>query len=418
MELNGKKIIVGVSGSIAAYKAALLVRGLIKAGAEVQVLMTPAAAKFISSLTLSTLSKRPVYTSATSEEGWNNHVELGLWADAIIVAPATANTLAKMANGFCDNMLTAVYLSARCPVFFAPAMDLDMWAHPATQANVARLQAFGHHLIDVAEGELASGLVGAGRLAEPEDIIARLDTFFYDVQLSAQAAVVDPVVAGLGLQSSKVLSWKAKAARVLITAGPTYEPLDPVRYLGNHSTGTMGVEIAKAAASLGAKVTLVLGPSKHEVVHPNIKVIRVTTAVEMYEASVAAWPQCTVGIMAAAVADYRPATVATEKIKKKEGALTLELVRNPDIAKTLGEGKRADQQLVGFAMETENGLVNARQKLLSKHLDFIVLNSLRDQGAGFGEGTNRITIVTADGEEVFPVKTKAEVAMDILAALA
>ena len=402
MELNGKKIIVGVSGSIAAYKMAILVRGLIKAGAEVQVLMTPAATKFISPLTLSTLSKRPVFTSATSEEGWNNHVELGLWADAFLVAPATANTLAKMANGFCDNMLTAVYLSARCPVFFAPAMDLDMWAHPATQANVKRLQRFGHHLIDVAEGELASGLVGAGRLAEPEEMVEQLAEFFRsDDQL--------PV----GISDLNFIE-----ATFLVTAGPTREALDPVRYLGNHSTGTMGVELALAAADRGAKVVLVLGPSKHEVIHRNIEVIRVTTAVEMFDACVAAWPSCTVGIMAAAVADYRPATVATEKIKKKDDELTLELVRNPDIAKTLGASKRTGQQLVGFAMETENGLENARRKLISKNLDFIVLNSIREEGAGFGEGTNRISIVRTETEEVFPVKPKSAVAIDILTALA
>jgi len=377
--------------------------------------MTPAATKFISPLTLSTLSKRPVFTSATSEEGWNNHVELGLWADAFLVAPATANTLAKLANGFCDNMLTAVYLSARCPVFFAPAMDLDMWAHPATVQNVQRLQGFGHHLIDVAEGELASGLNGAGRLAEPAEIIQQLITFFGEEQTADHQS-------SEGIQDRLDVKYVDSAgmgrATFLVTAGPTREALDPVRYLGNHSTGTMGVEIALAAASKGAKVILVLGPSKHQVSHPNIKVIRVTTAVEMYEASIAAWPDCTVGIMAAAVADYRPATVAAEKIKKKDGKITLQLVRNPDIAKTLGTSKRPNQQLVGFAMETENGLENARRKLVSKNLDFIVLNSLREAGAGFGEGTNRVSIVRAESEEVFSVKPKSAVAIDILAALA
>lgn len=398
--LRDKRIILGVSGSIAAYKAALIVRGLIKAGAEVQVLMTAAATDFISPLTLSTLSKRPVFTSATGAEGWNNHVELGLWADAMLIAPATANTLAKLANGHCADMIGAVYLSARCPVFFAPAMDLDMWAHPATQANVTRLQGFGNHLIDVAEGELASGLSGAGRLAEPEDIIAQLATFFADEDVATASREVP-----------------LKNRHILITAGPTYEALDPVRYLGNHSTGTMGVALAQVAAEQGAAVTLVLGPSQLDVEHPNVKVERIFSARDMHAACKAVWPSCDVGIMAAAVADYRPAEIATEKIKKKDGPLNISLVRNPDIAKHLGANKKPSQLLVGFAMETEDGLANARRKLEEKNLDLIVLNSIREPGAGFGHGTNRVTIIDGNSEMAYETKPKKEVARDILATL-
>lgn len=404
MGLNGKKIIVGVSGSIAAYKAVLIVRGLIKAGAEVQVLMTTAATEFITPLTLSTLSKRPVYTSATSEEGWNNHVELGLWADAFLLAPATANTIAKLANGICDSMIAAVYLSARCPVFFAPAMDLDMWAHPATQSNVQRLQSYGNHLIDVAEGELASGLEGKGRLAEPEDIIERLATFFRD----------DKTANFIDSKANTPQPGTLRGRSVLITAGPTYEAIDPVRFVGNHSTGTMGVELARAAARRGARVLLVLGPSRHSIDDPMIEVIRVTNAREMYAASTSVWSEYDVAILSAAVADYRPATVADEKIKKKEASLRLELVRNPDIAKALGEAKRPDQVVVGFAMETENGPENARRKLQDKRMSFIVLNSIREEGAGFGEGTNRVSIITPSEELHFGVKPKARVAEDIL----
>lgn len=383
---------MGVCGSIAAYKAALIVRGLIKVGAEVQVVMTAAAADFISPLTLSTLSKRPVYSTARGEEGWNNHVELGLWADAMLIAPITANTLAKLANGHCDDMVGAVYLSARCPVWFAPAMDLDMWAHPATQNNVRKLQSYGNFLIDVADGELASGLSGAGRLAEPASIIATL------VQ---------------GLAGKQDYEGK----RVLVTAGPTYEALDPVRFIGNHSSGTMGVEIALAAARRGAEVDLVLGPSSLQPAHPKLNVTRVKSAREMFAACTERWPEMDVAIMAAAVADYRPAEVATEKIKKKAGAndsISLELVCNPDIAATLGANKRSSQRLIGFAMETENGLENARSKLVRKNFDAIVLNTIRDAGAGFGAGTNKVTIITADQEQVFPVKPKSEVAQDIL----
>lgn len=392
--LEGKKIILGISGSIAAYKAVHLLRLLTKAGAAVQVLMTEAATHFISPLTLSTLSNKPVFTSVISEEAWNNHVELGLWADALVIAPATANTLGKLANGICDNILSAVYLSARCPVFFAPAMDVDMWAHASTRTNVSRLISYGNHLIDVEEGALASGLQGKGRMAEPEHIFQQLSTYF-------------------GHQASESHS------RFLVTAGPTQEALDPVRFLSNHSTGAMGIALAKAAAERGAQVTLVLGPSQIEVKHPRILVMRVTSAQEMYEACLQAWPSSDVAIMAAAVADYRPAQVATEKIKKSDDTLQLSLVKNPDIAKSLGAQKKASQILVGFAMETQNGLNNAQAKLQSKNMDFIVLNSLRDEGAGFGEGTNKISILDKDGATIhYAAKPKKEVAEDILNHLA
>lgn len=391
ISLAGKKIVLGVSGSIAAYKAALIVRGLIKSGAEVQVLMTAAATDFISPLTLSTLSKRPVYSSARGQEGWNNHVELGLWADALLVAPATANTLAKLAGGHCDDMIGAVYLSARCPVWLAPAMDLDMWAHPATRRNLATLLADGNHLIDVGEGELASGLNGPGRLAEPENIIQRL-------------------AAALGRGQDLA------GRRLLVTAGPTYEAIDPVRFIGNHSSGSMGVELALAAARRGATVDLVLGPSQLRPAHPSLTVHRVTNARQMHERCRQFWPQSDLGILAAAVADYRPATVAQQKIKKGTDGetLTLELVRNPDIAAGLGADKRPDQRLVGFAMETENGTANARDKLQRKNFDAIVLNTLGTDGAGFGAGTNQVTILTSEVAKPYPVKPKSQVAEDIL----
>ena len=387
--LAGKKIILGVSGSIAAYKSALIVRSLIRAGAQVRVLMTPAATDFISPLTLSTLSKHEVITSAHSEAGWNNHVELGLWADAYLIAPATATTLAKLAQGICDTALVAVYLSARCPVFFAPAMDVDMWLHPATRANVSKLQSYGNHLIDVDSGELASGLHGQGRLAEPERILQTL---------------VDHFGKGQDLAGE----------RLLITAGPTYEDLDPVRFLGNRSTGKMGIALAEAAAARGARVELILGPTELSTTAPGVTTTRVRSAREMHAAATARWPECTVGILSAAVADYRPATVATEKIKKREGELHLDLVRNPDIAAELGATKRPGQLLVGFALETENGLANARGKLDRKNFDFIVLNSPRTPGAGFGHDTNQIQLVDRNKVTDYELKPKRAVAEDIL----
>ncbi|MEL6971434.1 MAG: bifunctional phosphopantothenoylcysteine decarboxylase/phosphopantothenate--cysteine ligase CoaBC [Bacteroidota bacterium] len=389
--IAGKKIILGVTGSIAAYKAVFLTRLLVKAGAEVQVLMTPAATKFVQPLTFSTLSKRPVFTEVTAEDAWNNHVELGLWADAMLVAPATANTLARLANGICDNIIAAVYLSARCPVFVAPAMDVDMWHHASTQANIKRLHSYGNHLIPVESGELASGLKGEGRLAEPENIVEFLSDFFTRSQALA-------------------------GTKVLITAGPTYEAIDPVRFIGNRSSGKMGVSLAKAITEQGGEVILVLGPSSLQPEMEGLTVERVQRAQEMYDAALRHFPTCQVAIMAAAVADYRPVNAATEKIKKKGEHMTIELVKNPDIAATLGQQKQAGQLLIGFALETENAEANAQGKLERKNLDYIVLNSLRDTGAGFGTDTNKVSIFAADNKVVhFELKSKDEVARDIVA---
>ncbi len=386
----GKKIILAVTGSIAAYKSAILVRLLIKAGAEVQVLMTPSATEFISPLTLSTLSKRPVFTKAIAEDAWNNHVEMGLWADAMIVAPTTANTLAKLANGICDNIVSAVYLSARCPVFLAPAMDLDMWKHPATLANIEKMKTHGSHFLSVGFGELASGLVGEGRMAEPEEIVDFLDRFFQRQQ-----------------------DFVGK--RVLITAGPTYEPLDPVRFIGNLSSGKMGIAIAEAFAERGAAVKLILGPSKLSVSHSNIETYNVKTAGDMHEAATRYFPDCDIAVLSAAVADYRPKIVAEQKIKKTGQSMTIELEKTPDIAAELGRMKKAGQFIVGFALETNDELDNARQKLAKKNFDFIVLNSLKDAGAGFNFDTNKITILHKDNKRRdFELKTKAAVAQDIL----
>lgn len=388
--LQNKKIILGITGSIAAYKAAHLVRLLIKSGAEVQVLMTEAATGFIAPLTLSTLSKRPVFTGIHSEEGWNNHVELGLWADAMVVAPLTATSLAKLSMGIADNILTAVYLSARCPFFFAPAMDLDMWKHPAVQSNVARLQSFGNRLIPVGFGELASGLTGEGRMAEPEEIVQMLERFFHQQQDLA-------------------------GKKILVTAGPTYEPIDPVRFVGNRSSGRMGVAIADAAARRGASVTLILGPSKLAPSHPQVETIRVETAQQMYEQAFQCFPDTDGAILSAAVADYRPAEVAEEKIKKAGEEMHLRLVKNPDIAAALGQSKKAGQIIMGFALETNNEQANALEKLHKKNMDCIVLNSLRDAGAGFDVPTNRVTLLFRDNNTLhFELKHKDAVAEDIL----
>ena len=388
--MKNKKIILAITGSIAAYKAAFLTRLLIKQGAEVQVIMTPSAAAFIAPLTLSTLSKRPVFTEVIAEESWNNHVELGLWADAMIVAPATANTLAKLANGICDSMVGAVYLSAKCPVFFAPAMDLDMWKHPATKANLETLKAYGNHLIPVGHGELASGLVGEGRMAEPEDIVAHLNDFFKQKEsLTGKTAVV--------------------------TAGPTYEAIDPVRFIGNRSTGKMGIAIAERLAERGAKVYLVLGPTSQKTENPNVETIRVTSAEEMYQAATKHFKKANVAIMAAAVADYRPKTVSDKKIKKKAGDMKVELERTKDIAAELGRTKKKKQITVGFALETNNEKANAKGKVERKNFDFIVLNSLRDKGAGFGHDTNKVTFIFKDGSEKdLPLMLKSEVAVKIV----
>ncbi len=390
--MQGKKILLGITGSIAAYKAAFLTRLLIKQGAEVQILMTPAATSFITPLTLSTLSKNPVHVSVSSEEGWNNHVDMGLWADAMIVAPCTATTLAKMANAICDNVIVATYLSARCPVFFAPAMDLDMWVHPATLDNVRKLQSYGNHLIPVGDGELASGLVGKGRMAEPEDIVA-----FVDKQLNAAA------------------HSNLNGKHIVITAGPTYEAIDPVRFIGNHSSGKMGICIADEAANRGAKVTLVLGPSQLKATHQNVNTISVRNAEEMYQAATKHYQAADAAVLAAAVADYTPTTTATQKIKKKEGDMFIELKRTKDIAAELGKIKRAGQINVGFALETNNELENAQKKLSKKNFDFIVLNSLQDKGAGFQHNTNKVTFVDSDNNiQNFELKSKTDVATDIL----
>ncbi len=393
MNLVGKKILIGVSGSIAAYKSALLVRLLIKAGAEVQVLMTQAATEFITPLTLATLSKNPVLSTYASDDGtgrWNNHVELGLWADALLIAPATAHTLARCANGLCDDLLTAVYLSARCPVFFAPAMDLDMYRHGSTLHNIQRLRSYGNVIVEAEYGELASGLVGEGRLAEPEILVEVLQRHF----------ARKPVAAG---------------KRVLITAGPTQEALDPVRYISNHSTGKMGYAIARAFAQAGADVTVVSGPVVLDSPDPSVRLVKVRSARQMLEASQEYFTTSDLVIFAAAVADYAPAEVAEQKIKKQGGTLEVHLTKTTDIALTMGKQKQAHQLLVGFALETENELENARRKLESKNLDFIVLNSLNDPGAGFSYDTNKITVIGKEGSiRHFELKKKEEVAQDIL----
>jgi len=388
--ISGKKIILGVSGGIAAYKTASLVRLLIKAGAEVQVIMTPASCAFITPLTLATLSKRPVYTQFEKDFGeWTNHVELALWADAMLIAPATANTLAKMANGLCDNLLMATYLSAKCPVFFAPAMDLDMFAHPTTTKNIETLKSFGNQEIVSEFGELASGLIGQGRMAEPEQIVSQLEGFFGQ---------------SLDLMHKKVL----------VTAGPTYEPIDPVRFIGNHSTGKMGFDIAEEAASRGATVFLISGPSSLKAKHPNIQTTSVISALEMYNECHQLFNEIDIVVGAAAVADYRPKNVATQKIKKNDEEMQIVLEKNPDILASLGVNKK-HQFMVGFALETENEVVYAKTKLKKKNLDLIVLNSLNDKGAGFGEPTNKVTFINKNGE-LLPqeLKSKEEVARDIV----
>ena len=391
--LSGKKIILGITGGIAAYKTASLVRLLIKAGAEVQVIMTPASHHFITPYTLSTLSKKPVYTQFfnSSEQGgtWNNHVELAMWGDFMLIAPATANTLAKMVTGLCDTLLQAVYLSANCPVFIAPAMDLDMYKHPSTVHNLKQLESYGNLIIPAESGELASGLEGYGRMAEPENILAFLKVHFHK---------------GHALIGKKIL----------ITAGPTYEAIDPVRFIGNHSSGKMGFDIAQAAAEQGAEVILVTGPSYLNIVHPSVQVVRVQSAVEMYAACESVFDTVDVLIGAAAVADYRPKHVADEKIKKDSDSFIIELEKNPDILATLGSRKK-DQFLVGFALETTNEIEHAKQKIVKKNLDLIVLNSLKDEGAGFGKPTNKVTFITKDFNiESMPLKTKEAVAVDIV----
>ena len=393
--LKGKNIVLGVTGSIAAYKAAVLVRLLVKEGATVQVVMTPSAKDFITPLTMSTLSGRPVMCDFfQSDNGaWNSHVELGLWADAMIVAPATASTLGKMANGVADNLLVTTYLSMKAPVFIAPAMDLDMYAHPSTQRNVEILKGYGNHIIEAASGELASHLCGKGRLEEPEVIVERIKDFF------------------LG---SSALAGK----KVLVTAGPTYEKIDPVRFIGNYSSGKMGFAIAEECAAQGADVTLVAGPVSLECKHPGIKRVDVESAREMYDAAMSAFPSCDVAVLSAAVADYRPAQCAPVKMKRTADDMSIELTPNSDIAASLGAVKGEKQMLVGFALETNNAEENARLKLEKKNLDFIVLNSLEDKGAGFACDTNKVTIIDRQGKSDFPLKSKKDVAKDIVAHIA
>jgi phosphopantothenoylcysteine decarboxylase / phosphopantothenate---cysteine ligase len=393
--LTGKKIILGVSGSISAYKSAVLTRLLVKAGAEVKVVMTPAAHDFITPLTLSTLSKNPVYTDFIKDKSgqWNNHVDLGLWADAFVIAPASANTLAKMANGVCDNLLLAIYLSCRSSVFFAPAMDLDMLQHPATKANIQKLQQYGNHLIEPGFGELASGLTGLGRMAEPEEILEQLTRFFSSHSL-------------------------LKGKNVLVTAGPTYEAIDPVRFIGNHSSGKMGFAIAEALADKGAHVNLVTGPTQLHTNHPDISVKAITSAEEMHQVCTSLFPTSDITVLSAAVADYKPAVKAQEKIKKKDETMTLELTKTHDIAASLGKMKHNGQIIVGFALETEQEQANALKKLESKNFDLIVLNSLNDKGAGFGHDTNKITIIDRQQQlKTFDLKSKKEVANDIVHAI-
>lgn len=393
--LKDKKIILGVCGSIAAYKSAVLTRLLIKSGAELKIIMTPAAHDFITPLTLSTLSRNPVLSDFVKDKTglWNNHVELGLWADAYLIAPASANTLAKMVCGLCDNLLMAVYLSARCPVFFAPAMDLDMLQHPSTKNNIEKLSGYGNHLIKPTFGDLASGLTGTGRMAEPEDILEHLDLFFNR-------------------------SLKLKGKKVLVTAGPTHEAIDPVRFIGNNSSGKMGFAIAEALANQGAEVNLVSGPTHQHTEHPHINVKKVTTAKEMFDACTIFFPTADITVLSAAVADYRPEEESMQKIKKKEENLTLTLTKTHDIAASLGKLKQNGQIIVGFALETEAEQVNALKKLEAKNFDLIVLNSLNDNGAGFGYETNKITIL--DGKKKaksFELKSKKEVAGDIVHAI-
>jgi phosphopantothenoylcysteine decarboxylase / phosphopantothenate---cysteine ligase len=393
--LAGKKIIVGVSGSIAAYKSAIFVRLLVKAGAEVKVIMTSSAKDFITPLTLSTLSKNPVLSEFVNDAqgSWNNHVDLGLWADALVIAPASANTLGKMANGLCDNLLIGVYFSARCPVFFAPAMDLDMLQHPSVKNNIEKLVSWGNQQINPNYGELASGLIGNGRMAEPEEIIFFLENYFE--------------------KGKKLVGKKA-----LVTAGPTYEALDPVRFIGNNSSGKMGFAIAEELANQGAEVELISGPTHLSIDHANVKLTRVVSAEEMFAACSSKFASSNITVLSAAVADYKPATKADQKIKKSSEQITVELTKTHDIAAELGKLKKNDQLIVGFALETENEKANAEKKIVSKNFDLIVLNSLNDKGAGFGHDTNKIAIIDKQGHsKEFNLKSKKEVAKDIVNAI-
>ena len=389
--LQGKKIVLGITGSIAAYKAAYLIRALIKKGAEVQVVITPAGKEFITPITLSALTSKPVISEffAQRDGTWHSHVDLGLWADAMVIAPATASTIGKMAHGIADNMLVTSYLSMKAPVFVAPAMDLDMFAHPATQKNLDILRSYGNHIIEPGEGELASHLVGKGRMEEPDNIVRVLEDFF----------------------SRKEELAKKK---VIITAGPTYEKIDPVRFIGNYSSGKMGYALAEECATRGADVTLISGPVNLTATHPNIRTIKVESAEEMFLAATSEFTTADAAILCAAVADFTPEQTADHKIKREKEDLVLRLKPTHDIAAALGAAKAAHQKLVGFALETDNEMTHAQDKLQRKNLDFIVLNSLRDNGAGFQHDTNKITIIDAHKAQPYPLKTKKEVATDII----
>lgn len=394
MALKNKNILIGITGGIAAYKIHTLIRLLVKEGATVKVILSPSAENFVSPNTLSVLSKNPVYTDFfSSQHSWNNHVELALWADLMLIAPCTANTLGKIAHGLCDNFLMATYLSAKCPVMIAPAMDLDMYAHPTTRQNLDTIEDFGNIIIPAEEGELASGLFGAGRMSEPETIFEQIKKHF-------------EVANSLSLEGKKIL----------ITAGPTYEAIDPVRFIGNHSSGKMGYAIAEEAAKRGASVQLISGPTALHIQHSNILLTRVTSAQEMYDEVFKHFDTVDIAIAAAAVADYTPKIKASEKIKKNEDTMTIELIKNPDILRTMGERKK-EQLLIGFALETEDEEANAEAKLVKKNLDMIVLNSLKTEGAGFQKDTNQVTFIYPNKKESFPLKNKNEVAQDILNAV-
>ena len=389
--LQGKKIVLGITGSIAAYKAAYLIRALIKKGAEVQVVITPAGKEFITPITLSALTSKPVISEffAQRDGTWHSHVDLGLWADAMVIAPATASTIGKMAHGIADNMLVTTYLSMKAPVFVAPAMDLDMFAHPATQKNLDILRSYGNHIIEPGEGELASHLVGKGRMEEPDNIVRVLEDFFARKEELAKK-------------------------KVIITAGPTYEKIDPVRFIGNYSSGKMGYALAEECATRGADVTLISGPVNLTATHPNIRTIKVESAEEMFLAATSEFTTADAAILCAAVADFTPEQTADHKIKREKEDLVLRLKPTHDIAAALGAAKAAHQKLVGFALETDNEMTHAQDKLQRKNLDFIVLNSLRDNGAGFQHDTNKITIIDAHKAQPYPLKTKKEVATDII----
>jgi len=392
--LSGKKILLGVTGSIAAYKAVLLVRLLQKSGADVQVIATKDALDFVGAISFQSLTRKPVHSQLTNEDSWNNHVELGLWADAYIIYPITANTIAKLCNGMCDNMITAAYLSSRCPVFIAPAMDLDMWKHPSTQRNIKRLIGDGCRIIPPTTGELASGLVGEGRVDEPESALVFLERYFQSTQ-------------------------SLKGKKILVTAGPTHEAIDPVRFIGNRSSGKMGIAIAEHALASGADVTLILGPASAKVTRTDLKVVKVESAQQMYDAAISIFDQMDAAILSAAVADYRPAEAATQKIKKSSESLQIELVKTPDIAGDLGKLKKPNQILIGFALETENGELNALSKLERKNLDGIVLNIATEPGVGFIYDTNKVTFYGKNNiKKEFELKSKTDVAIDIIQWLA